>query len=156
MDLDRDGKNDRADMKADVRLVGLEQVSVPAGVYPSALRVDMQMTFTFHLSKTKRAVTGRDIMTVWLVRGIGLVKYIERQEDPPVRSDLRRVTETIEELAEVNLASSVASCRRCESSTNGVFTHHPGSHKLQQIVISTGLGTDPGKPVPPKGLTSHQ
>jgi hypothetical protein len=37
-------------------------------------------------------------MTAWFAKGVGLIKYIERQELPPLRSDRGLVTEITEEL----------------------------------------------------------
>jgi len=50
------------------------------------------------LSAAKRSVIGSDVMTAWFAKGVGLVKYVERQELPPLRSDRGMVTEITEEL----------------------------------------------------------
>jgi hypothetical protein len=42
-------------------------------------------------------------MTAWFANGIGLVKYIERQELPPLKSDRGMVTEITEELESMSM-----------------------------------------------------
>ncbi len=114
-DLDGDGQPEKADMEASANIVGTEAVTVPAGTFPDALRIEMRMTFTIYSSRTNQAAVGKDHMTAWLVKGVGLVKYIERQEDPPITSDKRHVTETTEELVEVDITPATALDGRGES-----------------------------------------
>ena len=102
-DMDGDRKSERAEMEAWVRIIGLEPITVPAGSYPEALKIEMRMDFHIELSRSGRLVTGKDTMTAWLVKGIGLVKYIERQEDPAFSKNRQNVTETIEELVDMDL-----------------------------------------------------
>ena len=102
-DLDKDGVNERCDLAATVSVIGVESVSVPAGTYPEALRMEARMTIRIHLSQSNRTVAGRDVMTAWFARGVGLVKYIEQQELPGVRGSRDQVTEITEELEQVEL-----------------------------------------------------
>ncbi len=102
-DLDGDRKLEQAEMKAWVNIVGLEPITVPAGSFQDALKIEMRMDFHIALSRSGRILVGKDRMTAWLVKGIGLVKYIERQEDPALSRNKQSVTETIEELVEMDL-----------------------------------------------------
>lgn len=116
-DMDGDRKHERAEMQAWVNIVGIEPVTVPAGSYPDALKIEMQMDFHIELSRSGRIVKGKDTMTAWLVKGIGLVKYIERQEDPAFSRSKQSVTETIEELVEVDLKKQPVSHGRGKTPT---------------------------------------
>lgn len=102
-DLDGDDKEERADVEATVMVKGTESVSVPAGSYPDALRIEAHMRMKISLSASRQMVMGTDTMTAWFVRGVGLVKYIERQELPPLKSDRGLITEITEELEEVTI-----------------------------------------------------
>jgi hypothetical protein len=102
-DLDGDDKEEKADVEATVTVKGKESVSVPAGSYPDAIRIEAHMRMEITLSATRQKVMGTDIMTAWFARGVGLVKYIERQELPPLKSDRGLITEIIEELEEVTV-----------------------------------------------------
>lgn len=105
-DLDGDGTNEQTDLAASVSIIGVEQVSVPAGTY-EALRTEARMTIRFHLSKTRRTALGHDTMTAWFARGVGLIKYTERQQLPDMRTGHERVTVITEELEEVEVQPSV-------------------------------------------------
>jgi hypothetical protein len=97
-DLDGDEQNEQADMSAIVTVIGREPVSVPAGAYADTVRIEARMTMRISLSGSQRVATGTDTMTAWFAKGVGLVKYVERQELPPLRSDRGMVTEITEEL----------------------------------------------------------
>ncbi|MEE8241017.1 MAG: hypothetical protein V3R16_07100 [Nitrospirales bacterium] len=142
-DLDGDGVNDTTDLSARVFVTALEPVTVPAGTYEDALRVEARMTIVFHLSKSKEMVIGRDSMTAWFARGVGLVKYVEQQVLPDLRTGGGRVTETIEELLKAEIVPASASRGRSKASPKGVFTDDPRRHELKQIVLPTGFHPDP-------------
>lgn len=97
-DLDGDEQNERTDMEAVVTAVGREPVTVPAGTYSDAVRIEARMTMRITLSRTNRVAIGSDTMTAWFAKGVGLVKYVEHQELPPLRSDRGMITEITEEL----------------------------------------------------------
>ena len=97
-DLDGDEQNEQADMEAVVTAMGRESVTVPAGTYPDAIRVEARMTMRITLSGNRRSAVGSDVMTAWFAKGVGLIKYVERQELPPLKSDRGMVTEITEEL----------------------------------------------------------
>lgn len=99
-DLDGDEKDERVDVEASVSVVGRESITVQAGTYQDVVRIEARMKMWIHLTSVNQTVLGTDIMTAWFARGVGLVKYIERQELPPTRSDRGMVTEIIEELEE--------------------------------------------------------
>ena len=108
-DLDDDDQNEQADMEAVVTAVGKEAVLVPAGSYPDTVRIEARMTMRISLSNSKRVAIGTDTMTAWFAKGVGLVKYVERQELPPLRSDRGLVTEITEELESFTITPQTSS-----------------------------------------------
>jgi hypothetical protein len=61
------------------------------------------MTMRITLSGNRRSAMGTDVMTAWFAKGVGLIKYVERQELPPLQSDRGMVTEITEELESMSL-----------------------------------------------------
>ncbi len=142
MDVDRDGEKETADIMATVSIQGQETVIVPAGTYPEAIRLEAKMIMKVHLSESGETIQGTDTMTAWFARGVGLVKYIERQTIPSVRSQNERMVEVIEELEKVTVASEVALLRRSEATAKRVFRDHRFHHELLKIPASSGLPAD--------------
>lgn len=155
-DLDGDEKNERADVEATVTVVGKEAVSVPAGTYPDAIRLEARMTMRILFSGSQRTAVGTDTMAAWFARGVGLVKYVERQEVPPLRSDRGRTTEITEELEEYEIKPGTGSISRREAPADGVLTDDAGHHELAQVVLATRLSAHPGQTVASEGLSPHQ
>ena len=108
MDIDRDGEPEKVDIVAISSAQAQETVSVPAGTYPHAIRLEAKMTMQVHLSESGKTIQGTDTMTVWFARGVGLLKYIERQTIPSSRSENERVVEVTEVLEKITLATDVA------------------------------------------------
>jgi hypothetical protein len=102
-DVDGDDKDEKVDVEASVKVIGIEPVQVPAGLYEDTIRLESRMTMRIHLSSERQTVVGTDIMNVWFARGVGVVKYVERQEFPSIRGDRGMVTETTEELEEADV-----------------------------------------------------
>ena len=107
-DVDGDGTQEKADVDASVTVVGTEPVSVPAGSYSDAIRMEARMSLRIHLSKSKRSVVSTDVLTAWFARGVGLVKYTEHQEMPPAATDRGWITEITEELEEADVKTPAA------------------------------------------------
>jgi len=107
-DVDGDGTQDKADVEASVTVTGKDSVSVPAGSYTDAIRMEARMSLRIHLSKSKRSVVSTDVLTAWFARGVGLVKYTEHQEMPPAATDRGRITEITEELEEADVKTPSA------------------------------------------------
>ena len=107
VDLDGDGHPERADVVADVRVVGYTPVTVAAGSFPNALQIDASMTITVTLTKDRRVVVSKDTITSWFARGVGLVKYVEEIEAPPVLETRAEVTYVSEELESYTLKGKV-------------------------------------------------
>lgn len=103
-DLDGDEQNEQADMEAVVLAIGKESVLVPAGSYPDTVRIEARMTMRISLSRSNHVAVGTDTMTAWFAKGVGLVKYVERQELPPLKSDRGMVTEITEELESFSIS----------------------------------------------------
>jgi len=88
---------------ANAQVVGYESITVGAGTFSDALRIDAVMTITVTLSKTRHLVVSTDTISSWFVRGIGLVKYVERVEAPPLLETRGEVTHLSEELDSYSL-----------------------------------------------------
>lgn len=138
-DLDGDEKNERADVQATVAVIGTEAVAVPAGVYQDTIRIEARMTMRIHLTAGKKTMVGTDTMTAWFARGVGLVKYVERQEVPSLSASRGRTTEITEELEEVEIRKQTASLEGSEPSAQRVFADHADDHELAQVIFSSGL-----------------
>ena len=108
MDIDRDGESEKVDIRAISSAQVKETVTVPAGTYPESIRLEAKMIMQVHLSESGKTIQGTDTMTVWFARGIGLLKYRERQTIPSSRSENERVVEVTEELEKVTLGTDVA------------------------------------------------
>ncbi|MEK6604890.1 MAG: hypothetical protein AABY77_03270, partial [Nitrospirota bacterium] len=106
-DLDGDGRHERADVVADVRVSAHTPVTVPAGTFSDAVQIDASMTIVITLTKSGRVITSRDRITSWFVRGIGLIKYVEEIEAPPVLETRGEVTHVSEELESHTLKGTV-------------------------------------------------
>ncbi|MCZ6801040.1 MAG: hypothetical protein O7F12_11175 [Nitrospirae bacterium] len=142
-DIDRDGKHDRVDVLAIVTIVGQRSVTVPLGTYPQALEVKAQMNLTVHLSGKGGIVRGSDTMNAWFVRGIGLVKYDERQLIPTLEHGQKRHIHITEELEEVNLVEDGPSFGRSKTPTKGIFARDAFNHKLSQVFLPARLLAHP-------------
>lgn len=102
-DMDHDGIDEKTDVKGWTSIIGRETVTVPAGTFADALKVEAKMTMRIHLSSSRRTIAGLDVMTAWFVKGVGLVKYVERQEMAAVKEDRGVVVEISEELEEYEI-----------------------------------------------------
>ena len=102
-DLDGDGRPERGDVVAEARIVGYEPVTVAAGTFPDALRIDAAMTIAITLTHSRHVAISDDRITSWFVRGIGLVKYMETIEAPPVLETRGEITYLSEELESFTL-----------------------------------------------------
>ena len=130
-----------------------EPVTVPAGTFKDAVKVEARMYMQIHLSGTNQTARGTDIMTAWFVKGVGLVKYVERQELSPVE-DRGVVTDISEELESYQIKPPKASFGGRESTPDGLFAHDTGYHKLDQILLASGFRSDSGKPMAAEGLAA--
>jgi hypothetical protein len=106
-DLDGDGQHERGNVVADARIVGYEPVTVGAGAFPEALRIDAVMTLSVTMSKTRHLAVSQDRISSWFVRGVGLVKYEEIIEAPPVLETRGAVTYLSEELESYTIKGMV-------------------------------------------------
>jgi len=137
-DMDRDGTNEKADARGHATIAGVESVTVPAGTFNEAVKVEAQMTMRIHLSGADKTATGTDVMTAWFAKGVGLIKYTERQEISSVQ-DRGVVTEITEELEsyEVKLAETSFDWR--EAPAQCIFANDSTDRELHQIVLSPRL-----------------
>jgi hypothetical protein len=156
MDIDRDGETEKVDIVAVSFAQGRETLTVPAGTYPNTVRLEATMTMYVHLSESGKTIRGTDTMTVWFARGVGLLKYIERQTLPSFRSENERVVEVTEVLEKVTLATNVASLGGRKASSKRVFRRDFLDHELLQVTMPSRLLSDSRESVSAKGLSSHQ
>lgn len=105
-DMDRDGTDETVDTQGWSKVISRDIVTVPAGTFHDAIKVEARMNMHIHLSGSKRTVSGIDVMTAWFAKGVGLVKYTERQELSAVKEDRGVVTEIMEELEEYEIKSA--------------------------------------------------
>lgn len=142
-DMDRDGTDEKVDVQGWSTVIGRESVTVPAGTFHDAIKVEARMKMRIHLSGSRRTVSGIDVMTAWFAKGVGLVKYAERQELAAVKEDRGVATEITEELEDYDIQPQKASLNGFESSAKGVFTDHSGDHELRQVVLPARFRADP-------------
>jgi hypothetical protein len=142
-DMDHDGTDEKTDVKGWSSLISREAVTVPAGTFPDAIKVEAKMTMRIHLSGSRRTIAGSDVMTAWFAKGVGLVKYMERQELAAVKEDRGVVVEITEELEEYEIKPPKGSLSRFESPSEGIFADHAGDHELGQVVLAAGLRAHP-------------
>jgi len=152
-DMDRDGENEKVDAQGDSTVMGQESVTVPAGTFKDAVKVEARMYMQIHLSGTNRTAQGTDVMTAWFVKGVGLVKYVERQELSPLE-DRGIVTDITEELEFYEIKPPKASLGRRESPTEGLFADDTSDHELRQVLFTSRLRSEAGEPMASKGLAA--
>ncbi|MGZ8365204.1 MAG: TapB family protein [Nitrospira sp.] len=142
-DMDRDQTDETVDTQGWSKVIGRETITVPAGTFQEAVKVEARMNMKIHLSGSRRTVSGIDVMTAWFAKGVGLVKYSERQELSAVKEDRGVVTEITEELEEYDIKAAKASLSRFESPAKGVLAADSRDHELSQIVFPARLRTYP-------------
>jgi hypothetical protein len=111
------------------------------------------MQMQIHLSGAKKTAIGTDVMTAWFAKGVGLVKYVERQELSQLE-DRGVVTDIMEELESYEIKPPKASLGRREPSTKGLLADDTGDHELRQVLFPSGLRSDSGEAMAPKRLPS--
>lgn len=153
-DMDRDGENEKVDAQGDSTVVGQESVTVPAGTFKDAVKVEARMFMQIHLSGTNKTAQGTDVMTAWFVKGVGLVKYVERQELSPLE-DRGIVTDITEELESYEIKPPKASLGRRESSPEGLLADDTGDYELRQVLFTSRLRSNAGEPMAAKGLATN-
>ena len=141
-DMDRDGVNEKVDAHGTSTVAGLESITVPAGTFKDAVKVEAYMRMKIHLSGASRTVTGTDVMTAWFAKGVGLIKYVERQELSPLE-DRGVITEIMEELDSYEVKSPNASLGRSETPAERLFAHDSRHHELQQVVFPSSFRPHP-------------
>ena len=129
-DMDRDGMNEKVDAQGTSTVTALESITVPGGTFKDAVKVEAYMRMKIHLSGATRTVTGTDVMTAWFARGVGLVKYVERQELSPLE-DRGMITEIMEELESFEIKPPKASLGRSEPSAESLFADNSRHDELQ-------------------------
>lgn len=140
-DMDRDGVNEKVDTKGTSTVVSVESVTVPAGTFKDAVKVEARMSMHIRLSGKNHAVRGTDVMTAWFAKGVGLVKYVERQELSPLE-DRGVITEIMEELESYEIKPAKGSLSRSESPAESLLADNARHHELRQVVLAARLRSD--------------
>jgi hypothetical protein len=143
VDMDRDGTDETVDVRGWTSLVGRETIVVPAGTFHDTIKVEARMTMQIHLSGGHRTAQGIDVMTAWFAKGVGLVKYTERQELSAIKEDRGLVTEITEELEDYDVKPSQDSLSRLESPSESILADGPYDHELRQVVLAASLRAHP-------------
>ena len=120
---------------------------------PCPVKLEARRHMQIHLSSAKKTAMGTDVMTAWFAKGVGLVKYVERQELAQME-DRGVVTDIIEELESYEIKPSKASLGRREPSSEGLLADHTSDYELRQVLFPSGFRADSGKSMAPKRLTS--
>ena len=152
-DLDQDGINEKADAEGDATVLGQESITVPAGTFKDAVKVEARMHMQIHLSGAKRTAIGTDVMTAWFAKGVGLVKYVERQQLSQLE-DRGVVTDITEELESYEIKPPKASLGRREPSTESLLADNTGNHELRQVLFTSGLRSHSGESMATNRLTA--
>ncbi|MBH0194957.1 MAG: hypothetical protein HP494_04995 [Nitrospira sp.] len=142
-DMDRDGTDEKVDVRGWSGLISRETITVPAGTFQDAIKVEAKMTMRIHLSASRRTIAGLDVMTAWFAKGVGLVKYSERQELSAVKEDRGVATEITEELESYEVKPAKGSLSGLETAPEGIFADHAGDHELREVVLSAGFRAYP-------------
>ncbi len=138
-DIDGDGSNEHVDVEGQSTVLGQESITVAAGTYPDAVRVEARMTLKIRLSSADRTAVGTDIMTAWFAKGVGLVKYIERQELAALKDGRGSITDITEELEEVSVKAAPGLQGRNEAAPESLFADDARDQKLFQVLFAPGL-----------------
>lgn len=142
-DMDRDQTDEKVDTQGWSKVIGRETITVPAGTFQDAIKVEARMNMKIHLSGSRHTVSGIDVMTTWFAKGVGLVKYSERQELSAIKEDRGVVTEITEELEAYDVKPVKASLSRFEPTAKGVLADDFGDHELGQVIFPARFRAHP-------------
>lgn len=73
-DLDGDGNNETASLRQAVKVIGYENVTVPAGTYANTLRIESTINLAVTVSDTGETFTQTEVQTIWVASGVGIVR----------------------------------------------------------------------------------
>ncbi len=99
-DLDNDGKNESADILAQVPVETFEGVTVPKGTFTNAAKVIHKTTITVFPSTGLRSVKVIGTQTLWFVANLGAVKRILE-----IQADGQAAESATEELVDAPIAN---------------------------------------------------
>lgn len=108
-DLDNDGKEEQADVYAEITAASFETVSVPAGTFKDCLKLQGSLIVQVTLSKDQKVVQMIDKTTNWFAPGIGMIKGVEKIEYPSVDGSNPTgsiITEELTEFSKENPSST--------------------------------------------------
>ena len=105
-DLDNDGQEEQAQVRAEITPASLETVSVPAGVFKDCLKLQGTLIVQVTLSSNRKVVQMIDKTTNWFAPGVGLIKGVEKIEYPVVDGSNPTGSIITEELTEYTKGKS--------------------------------------------------
>jgi methionine-rich copper-binding protein CopC len=140
-DLDRDGRADRLHVVSTVTVVGLERVSVPAGVFNDSLHLRTEVIQTATLTSDGRTVQVVGTSDDWLAPDVGLV-----------RTELRASGDTVTETSTRELLHYGVGSRRSDSVAPTVVSTDPLADALRPDPLS--LTVTFSEPVDPETVQS--
>lgn len=94
MDLDLDGINESADILAWVNVVGFETLTVPAGTFTDAIKIESDILLTLRMSKNGSIFSVHGVTTHWYAANVGVVKRtsVYTETDGPTRTVEEKLT----------------------------------------------------------------
>lgn len=107
-DLDNDGQEEQAQVRAEITAASFETVAVPAGVFKDCLKLQGILIVQVTLSRNQKVVQMIDKTTHWFAPGVGLVKGVEKIEYPSVDGSNPTGNIITEELTEYTKGKSSA------------------------------------------------
>jgi hypothetical protein len=76
IDFDNDGKNEKFNATSQVTVVAFETVTVPAGTFQNAAKIETKSTLTVIQSSNGAAFPTTETQTAWFAPGVGPVKIV--------------------------------------------------------------------------------
>jgi len=108
------------------------------------------MHLQIHLSGAKRTTRETDVMTAWFGKGVGLVKYVERQNSlrgrPGRGHGYYGRTGILRDQAAEALTRRARYPRR-----EGLLADDASDHELRQVLFTPGFRSTPDSRWPPNG-----
>lgn len=105
-DLDNDGQEELAQVRAEITAASFETVAVPAGVFKDCLKLQGTLIVQVTLSRNQKVVQMIDRTTNWFAPGVGMVKGVEKIEYPSVDGSNPTGNIITEELTEYSQGKS--------------------------------------------------
>ncbi|MFV1998636.1 MAG: YncE family protein [Acidiferrobacterales bacterium] len=100
-DIDSDGISDLVDIDSDVSILGVEDITVPAGDFAGAIKIEISTRLDIRLSSDSSIIPASTLTTVWYAQDTGLVKQVTQVDIGVPGSAILFTSYTTEELFQV-------------------------------------------------------